>query len=695
MTGSSQQSSLSVKNLKIAFRTGSGVRQVVDGVSFDIKPGEQVGVVGESGSGKSVTMLAAMGLLPKSARIEADHIRMNGEDIKSAPERRMAELRGAEISMVFQNPMTSLNPSMRIGRQVQEPVAVHDKSVNQTDLDALAIKMLEEVGIPNPPLRTTQYPHEFSGGMRQRAVIAMALSGEPSVLVADEPTTALDVTVQAQIVSVLRELSRKHNVASIVITHDLGLVAELVDRVMVMYAGRIVEETPVADLFNKPAHPYTRALLRSRPTATEETKRRLDAIPGLPPQSADAVPGCPFHPRCEFATDRSMDSSIDRSICRTQRPVLKEVAPGRTAACHFVEEVMSAEDTQVAESATVAQRTQAPDEVVLNLQNVSKAYGPVKALNEVSLTLKRGETLGIAGESGCGKSTLARLAMGLVPPTSGKVLVNNREISSLKGRALRTARREIQMVFQDPTSSLDRRMTIRRIIAEPMDIAGFDKARISERTAELMDAVGLAKHYLDRYPNELSGGQRQRVGIARALALNPDVIILDEPTSALDVSIQAQIVNLLDELRATRSAGYIFIAHDLGVLRHVSDRVAIMYLGRIVEIGEGDELFETPRHPYTRALLASTPAAHPDQRHKDKFVVSGSPPDPANIPSGCGFRLRCPLATEICAQKRPELQTVSGRGHQVACHFGDDLNSLDALSTLQTAELQPQESKQL
>lgn len=687
MTGSSQNSSLSVKNLKIAFRTSSGVRQVVDGVSFDIKPGEQVGVVGESGSGKSVTMLAAMGLLPKSARIEADHIQMNGEDIKSAPERRMAELRGAEISMVFQNPMTSLNPSMRIGHQVQEPVAVHDKSVSQTDLDALAIKMLEEVGIPNPPLRTKQYPHEFSGGMRQRAVIAMALSGEPSVLVADEPTTALDVTVQAQIVSVMRELSRKHNVASIVITHDLGLVAELVDRVMVMYAGRIVEETPVADLFNKPAHPYTRALLRSRPTATEDTKKRLDAIPGLPPQSSDAVPGCPFHPRCEFAKNRD--------VCRTERPVLKEVAPGRTAACHFVEEVMSAVDTQVLEKVTVAQQAQTPDEVVLNLQNVSKAYGPVKALNEVSLSIRRGETLGIAGESGCGKSTLARLAMGLVPPTNGKVLVNNREISALKGRALRTARREIQMVFQDPTSSLDRRMTIRQIVAEPMDIAGFDKSRISERTAELMEAVGLAEHYLDRYPNELSGGQRQRVGIARALALNPDVIILDEPTSALDVSVQAQIVNLLDELRAARSAGYIFIAHDLGVLRHVSDRVAVMYLGRIVEIGEGDELFETPRHPYTRALLASTPAAHPDQRNKDKFVVSGSPPDPANIPSGCGFRLRCPLATEICAQKRPELQTVSARGHQVACHFGDDLNSLDALPTLQTAEHQPQESKQL
>ena len=686
MRGQNKKPSLSVKDLRIAFRTSSGLRQVVDGVSFDIEPGEQVGVVGESGSGKSVTMLAAMGLLPPSARIEASHIRINGENVAGAPESRLADLRGAEICMVFQNPMTSLNPSMKIGRQVSEPVLVHDSRTSSTDLNSLAIKMLTEVGVPNPPFRVTQFPHEFSGGMRQRAVIAMALSGEPSIVVADEPTTALDVTVQAQIVGLMRELSSKHQVASVVITHDLGLVAELVDRVMVMYAGRIVEETPVADLFDQPAHPYTRALLKSRPSATEEIGR-MDAIPGLPPLSADAVPGCPFHPRCEFAKDRD--------ICRSEQPPLQVVAPGRRAACHLVAEVLKAGEAKASNASSARKTNDARNEAVLKLLDVSKAYGRVKALNGVSLELMRGETLGIAGESGCGKSTLARVAMGLAPPTSGSVLVNDREISALKGNALRKAHREIQMVFQDPTSSLDRRMTIRRIIAEPMEIAGLAKGKIHARIGELMRSVSLSEQYLDQLPSELSGGQKQRVGIARALALNPDVVILDEPTSALDVSVQAQIVNLLDDLRAARSAGYIFVAHDLGVLRHVSDRIAVMYLGRIVEIGACDELFDGPRHPYTRALLASTPAVHPKQRNEGKFVVSGSPPDPANIPSGCGFRLRCPLANDICAQTRPDLRTVSQRGHKVACHFGDDLTILDTLPSLRPAEYRHRKTKPL
>ena len=686
MTGEVRQPNLSVKDLRVAFRTSSGLVQVVDGVSFDIEPGEQIGVVGESGSGKSVAMLAAMGLLPPSARVEASHIRINGENVVSAPESRLADLRGTEISMVFQNPMTSLNPSMTIGRQVSEPVAVHHPRTSSTDLKTLAIRMLTEVGIPNPTLRVSQFPHEFSGGMRQRAVIAMALSGEPSIIVADEPTTALDVTVQAQIVELMRELSSKHQVASVVITHDLGLVAELADRVMVMYAGRIVEETPVADLFDRPAHPYTRALLRSRPSATDD-RGRMDAIPGLPPQSADSVPGCPFHPRCEFTRNRE--------VCRSEPPPLRVVSPGRRAACHFVEEVLSHVQPRASNAGSARRTVDAPDDFVLRLRDVRKVYGQVKALNGVSLEVMRGETLGIAGESGCGKSTLARVAMGLVSPTSGSVLVNGREISALKGITLRKARREIQMVFQDPTSSLDRRMTVRRILAEPMEIAGFPRDKIKERIGELMGSVSLSEQYLDRLPGELSGGQRQRVGIARALALNPDVLVLDEPTSALDVSIQAQIVNLIDELRALRLAGYIFVAHDLGILRHVSDRIAVMYLGRIVEIGACDELFESPRHPYTRALLASTPAAHPNQRNENRFVVSGSPPDPANIPSGCGFRLRCPLAKEICAQTRPDLRRVSLRGQEVACHFGDDLDVLATLPTLRTAEQNASHSRLL
>ncbi len=668
---------LEVKNLSIAFRSFRGVRRVVDGVSFAIAPGEQVGVVGESGSGKSVTMLAAMGLLPGSAIIESDGIVINGRDLSKASDRQWSAVRGDDISMVFQNPMTSLNPSMRIGPQVSESVAVHRRGTSAAELRKVAREMLREVAVPNPDLRATQYPYEFSGGMRQRAVIAMALAGEPAIVVADEPTTALDVTVQAQIVGLMEDLTQKRNLASVVITHDLGLVAEMVERVIIMYAGRIVEETPVGPLFDRPAHPYTRALLESRPVTTER-HGRLNAIPGLPPTSADAVPGCPFHPRCTFARDRE--------ICRTERPPLTRFADGRASACHFYEEVLAAEEPRTGTGQAAPTAAAADGEVVLELEDVSKHFGKVKALNGVSLAIRRGETLGIAGESGCGKSTMARIAMGLLKPTAGQVRVNGRDISQLRGRALREARRDIQMVFQDPTSSLDRRMRIRSIIAEPMVIAGMKRAAIAARIEALMEAVGLAPHYLAAYPSELSGGQRQRVAIARALALEPDVIVFDEPTSALDVSIQAQIVNLLDDLRQSANAGYAFIAHDLGVLRHVSDAIAVMYLGRIVETGPTDALFCDPRHPYTRALLASAPVDHPKHRRQEKFVVEGSPPDPANIPSGCCFRNRCPLARDICASEEPPLIEVGAAGHRAACHFAADTALLATLPTLTITE---------
>lgn len=660
---------LAVRNLNVSFRTSKGRRPVVDGVSLAIQPGEAVAIVGESGSGKSVTMLAAMGLLPPTATIMADAITLNDKDIVRASDTRLATLHGTEISMVFQNPMTSLNPTMRIGEQVSETVAVHDRSVSQKTLNALAVRLLGETGLPNPDLRVTQFPHEFSGGMRQRAVIAMALAGEPGIIIADEPTTALDVTVQAQIVGVIRDLQKSHAVASVIITHDLGLVAELSERVLVMYAGRIVEETPVADLFDAPAHPYTRALLESRPSSTQD-KARLVSIPGLPPSSADAVPGCPFNPRCAFAQD----------ICKIERPTLTRFGDGRAAACHFYQDVLKI-GSEPSQTTAKQRHLQTDGDVVLKVQGLTKAFGHVKAVNGIDLELRRGETLGLAGESGCGKSTLARLAMGLLTPTSGKIEVNGRQLSGLKGRALREARRDIQMVFQDPTSSLDRRMTIGAIIAEPMQIAGWDRKRIATKTAELIEAVGLADHYLNSRPSELSGGQRQRVGIARALALDPQVVLLDEPTSALDVSVQAQVVNLLDDLRSTSDAGYIFIAHDLGVLRHVSDRIAIMYLGKLVEIGPCEEVFAFPRHPYTRALLASIPADHPKDRTTDKFIVSGAPPDPANIPTGCSFRKRCRLADKSCAAQVPELMGVSPGGHRVACHYREDLDRLATLAT--------------
>ena len=672
--------SFDVRNLRVGFRSARGTRQVVDGVSFSIYPGEKVGVVGESGSGKSVTVLASMGLLPPSAIIEADRIELQGQDMRSASDKQWSGVLGKQISMVFQNPMTSLNPSMRVGEQIFEPIEIHHPEVAKTELRTRAERMLEEVSVPNPALRIEQYPHEFSGGMRQRAVIAMALANEPAIVVADEPTTALDVTVQAQIMALLNDLGEKRDLALVLITHDLGVVAESVDRVLIMYAGRVVEETPVRDLFEGPAHPYTRALLESRP-ATGARQGRLNAISGFPPTSADAVAGCPFHPRCLFAAGRD--------ICSTTRPVLKDVGPNRRAACHFAEEVLGLPRSSTVSVGTAERVQTASREVVLDLAGIHKSFDAVKALNGVDLQVHRGETLGIAGESGCGKSTLARVAMGLLPPTEGRVTLMNTDLFGLKGAALRNARRNVQMVFQDPTSSLDRRMTIRSIIAEPMVIAGWRKADIVRRTDELMAQVGLDAQYLQAFSSEMSGGQRQRIGIARALALNPDVVIFDEPTSALDVSIQAQIVNLLDDLRAETSAGYIFIAHDLGVLRHVSDRVAIMYLGRVVEIGDVDQVFENPRHPYTRALINSAPIDHPDMRTTGTFVIEGSPPDPTNISSGCPFRKRCPWAQEICTQNIPALTDLGEGSHRAACHFANDLEHIEQFVVRPTLQSWP------
>jgi peptide/nickel transport system ATP-binding protein len=666
---------LDVVDLSVRFYTDTGIVPAVNGISFTLSRGETLALVGESGSGKSVTSLAIMRLTPPPPICEV-HGRATlagtGE-LLSLPEPMMRDVRGSRIAMVFQEPMTSLNPVLPIGEQIAEPLRYHRGSNRATALQE-ATRLLELVGIPEPAKRLASYPHQLSGGMRQRAMIAIALACDPDVLIADEPTTALDVTVQAQILELLKSLQARTGMAMLFITHNLGVVAEMADRVMVMYAGRVVEQAPSRTLFHAPLMPYTRGLLRSVPKLSplEELGAPLAAIPGNVPNPAELPNGCAFAPRCEH---------VRPELCETALPALDPANAGHLVRCVRWRELCGSGvgDRGVGPAAApmelASARSADPILAVCSL----RLYFPlprrlplvssetVKAVDDVSFSVLPGEVLGLVGESGSGKTTVGRTVLRLLEATDGSIRFRGRDTTHLSRRALRPIRPDMQLVFQDPFASLNPRMTIGRIVAAPLlihrpQLLGEERR---EMVASTLRMVGLSPEFASRYPHEFSGGQRQRVGIARALILRPGFLVADEPVSALDVSIQAQVVNLLRELRAELGLSILFIAHDLAVVGHISDRVAVMYLGRIVELAPTRALFRTPRHPYTEALLSAAPEPDPDRR-RQRIVLAGDPPSAINPPVGCRFHTRCRYAEPACAEAVPALREVSA-GHYSAC----------------------------
>lgn len=661
---------LEIKHLKTYFFTSEGVFPAVDDVSFHIDKGETLAIVGESGCGKSVTARSILRIVPSPpGRYVQGEIFFKGKNLLKLSEKKMREIRGRDIAMIFQEPMSSLNPAYRIGDQIMETIKIHGLS-SSSNIRQRATDLLKKVGMPDPDRRLNEYPHQLSGGMCQRAMIAMALSCNPQLLIADEPTTALDVTIQAQILELLKQLKRDTGMSIIMITHDLGVVAEVADRVVVMYAGKVVEEAPVVDLFKNPQHPYTEGLLKCLPRV-DERYQKLMTIEGYVPGPQNYPKGCRFRNRCKYAQE----------IC-DEEPCMISCGKGFYS-CHFTpdqrEEVAVGEGNMIQESLIKKKCLTDFNNPLVQVDNLVKHYpiwggilnkqiGEVRAVDGVSFFVKKGETFGLVGESGCGKSTTGRTILMLDRPTKGNVLFHGKDLLMARGKELRAQRRNMQIVFQDPFDSLNPRMRVGDIISEPLKVhrVGNNKER-EQRVQELLEVVGLPPESRYRFPHEFSGGQRQRIGIARSLALNPQLIICDEPVSALDVSIQAQIINLFVDLQRMYDLTYVFIAHGLNVIHHISDRVGVMYLGKMVEIGESTELFKNPRHPYTEALLSAIPIPDPEKKISPK-ILEGDVPSPVNPPSGCRFHTRCPIAAKICKEVEPSL-TNDDSDRWIACHL--------------------------
>ena len=651
--------------------TQVGAGRVVDRVSFDIRAGETFALLGESGCGKSMTALSIMRLLPQPAgRVVAGQILLDGKDLLQLPEAAMRTIRGKRIAMIFQEPMTSLNPVLTVGQQIGESLYRHQRLRGRAGR-ARAIDLLASVGIPAPANRIDDYPHQLSGGMKQRVMIAIALAGEPELLIADEPTTALDVTIQAQVLALLRRLQRDTGMSMLLITHDLGVVAGMADQVAVMYAGQIVEHATTAQFFAQPGHPYSKKLFDSLPTMAKRG-RRLDVIRGTVPSLTAEFHGCRFERRCDYAWQ----------TCRDVAPQWH--APGgHGVRCHLVDAPLAASQPQqhanvdAAMAAGQAHRTAGE---VLSVNRLSvhfpirtgvfkRVTGHVHAVDGVSMTIHQGRTLALVGESGCGKTTAGKAILQLVRPTAGEVWFEGARLTALRGAPLRQRRKAFQIIFQDPFSSMNPRMTVADIIAEGMIAQGIGDNRHARRSRvdELLHQVGLSPAMRDRYPHEFSGGQRQRICIARALALDPKLIVCDEPTSALDVSVQAQILNLLKDLQNEMALSYLFITHNISVVAYLAHDVAVMYLGRIVERGTVDEVLTTPAHPYTQALLAAVPDL--DRRHAhDLPTVEGDIPSPIDPPEGCHFHPRCPHAGQQCRASYPEAARLSD-SHIVHCYL--------------------------
>jgi peptide/nickel transport system ATP-binding protein len=668
---------LDVEDLHVHFVTSRGVVRAVEGISYRVEAGEVAALVGESGCGKSVSSLAIMRLLAKPAgRVVHGRIRFEGRDLLKLSDDEMRHIRGRDIAMIFQEPMTSLNPVLTIGFQIMEPLLIH-LGMTMDAARARALELLKLVGIPDAARRLDQYPHQFSGGMRQRVMIAIGLACNPKLLIADEPTTALDVTIQAQILSLMKDLTRELNIALVLITHNLGIVARYADRVNVMYAARMAEQGSARSVFALPLHPYTAGLLRSVPRLDRPRGEKLETIEGAPPNLLAPPPGCRFAPRCPLRIE----------ACVEVLPPLVDIEPGHSSACIRAGEIARAGSGGMAMyaapgPAAVTRVTEQADEPPLLEVRGLKTYfetstglglsgtrGVVRAADDVSFFVRRGETVGLVGESGCGKTTVGRTLLRLEKSTAGEIVFHGKDITHAGGDELQRYRRQMQVIFQDPYSSLNPRMTIGEIVAEPMRVYKLEPNRRAARkkVEALLEQVGLFGYMADRYPHELSGGQRQRVGIARALAMQPSFIICDEPVSALDVSIQAQIINLLERLQNELVLTYLFIAHDLAVVRHISDRVIVMYLGKIMEVADRDSLYDHPQHPYTKALLDAVPVPDPSaEAARDYQVLGGEVPSPLRPPPGCVFNTRCPLAIDECRRVVPALREVRP-GHYAAC----------------------------
>lgn len=675
---------LEVRDLNVRFPSEDGVVHAVRGVNFKVQSGEVLGIVGESGSGKSVTSMAIMGLLDESARVEGT-VKLHGSELLGRDDNWMSNVRGLKMAMVFQDPLSALTPVYTVGDQIVEALKVHRK-MDDPDARRRMLELLDMVGIPNPEVRARAFPHEFSGGMRQRVVIAMAIANDPDLIICDEPTTALDVTIQAQILDLLRVAQRETGAGVIMITHDLGVVAGIADRVAVMYGGRIVEDGTVDEIFYQSRMPYTIGLLGSLPRPDQDRDEMLTPVEGNPPSLLNLPPGCPFAPRCPIAVDE----------CRREEPALRPVdQPDHLAACWRASEIAE-RDLSYAE---IYPRPEMPEshvdavpreqrEQVLKVDQLVKTYpltkgavfkrrvGTVHAVDGIDLDIRAGETLGLVGESGCGKTTTIMGILSLQQPESGQITVMGKPVQGLNTRDRKSIRQDLQVVFQDPMASLDPRVPVYDALAEPLVYNGYPKDKIPARVRELMELVGLEPAHANRFPRNFSGGQRQRICIARALALEPKLLVLDEPVSALDVSIQAGVLNLLEKLRIELGLSYLFVAHNLSVVRHIANRVAVMYLGRIVEMGEVGQVFDNPLHPYTQALLSAIPVPDPEkERARDRIVLEGDLPSPASPPSGCPFHTRCQLfkvmpaeRQEHCLTERPELVEHAG-GHAAACHY--------------------------
>ena len=663
---------LSINDLSTHIQLTKSVVHAVGNVDLTVEPGEALGLVGESGCGKSMTGLSIMGLLPPGGKIVSGSIKLDGRELVGLSDAELRAIRGNDVAMIFQDPLTSLDPTKTIGYQVAEPVRLHKRASKRAAM-ARATEVLGLVGLPRPAERLGDYPHQLSGGLRQRVMIAMALSCEPKLLIADEPTTALDVTIQAQILALLHDLKDRLGMAMLLITHDMGVIAGHADRVQVMYAGRMVEVTSTPNLFQHMRHPYTRALLASIPRLSQDGRRRLLTIGGLPPDLSQPPAGCRFAPRCSRATDK----------CRDQEPALTGETADHLFSCwHPVDGPADAGTTAAVQEAS---RPAAPDGAgvpLLEVRDLVKEFpvtagailqrkvAAVHAVSTVSFTVATGETFGLVGESGCGKTTIGRVVVALERPDSGSVLLNGQDISTLSGGDLRRQRRDLQLMFQDPYSSLDPRMRVGSIIREPLSIQHVgSRHEQQQRVFELLDEVGLPRSAVERYPHEFSGGQRQRIGLARALTLSPKVIVADEPVSALDVSIRAQVLNLMKRLQADHGLTYIVISHDLAVVKYMADRIGVMYLGKLVEMGSAEDIYQRAAHPYTAGLIATIPVPDPEEARARKGVgIKGELPSPVTPPSGCRFRTRCPYVQDLCAQEEPPLRSF-GSGHVADCHF--------------------------